>query len=192
MKLKIALLFSILPMLLTACIFSSESQNAVTVTNAFWQAVQDKNIEKAKELSTWDSAQYLKFIESDKLQAQRFETGEVKILDQTAEVATILYGSTTGDVKIPVRTILVRVENDWRVDVQKTMGSMVSGAMGAVVNELNTFMRESLKGVDQALSKGIGELGKSLDEGLIQLQKDLKEQGEIQQQKSQQPSDQAI
>jgi Zn-dependent alcohol dehydrogenase len=179
-------------MLLTACIFSSESQNAVTVANAFWQAVQDKNMEKAKELSTWDSAQYLKFIESDKLQAQRFETGEVKILDQTAEVATILYGSTTGDVKIPVRTILVRVENDWRVDVQKTMGSMVSGAMGAVVNELNTFMRESLKGVDQALSKGIGELGKSLDQGLKQLQKDLKEQDTIQQQKSQQTSDQAI
>jgi len=188
MKVKALLLVSFLSIFLAGCIFSSESQNAVAVANQFWQAVQDKNMEKAKELATWDSTQYLKFIESDKLQAQRFETGEVKIVDQNAEVATMLYGGTAGDVKIPVRTILVRVENDWRVDVQKTMGSMVSGAMGAVVNELNTFMHESLKGVDQALSKGIGELGKSLDQGLKQLQKDLKEQ-EMQQQDK---SDQAI
>jgi len=191
MKLKQSLLLSFIVMVLTGCIFSSESQNAVSVSNEFWQAVQDKNMEKAKELSTWNSVNYLKFIENGKLQAQRFETGEVKILDQSAEVATILYGGNTGDVKIPVRTILVRVENDWRVDVQKTMGSMVSGAMGAVVHELNTFMHESLKGVDQALSKGIGELGKSLDQGLKQLQKDLKEQ-DILQEKSQEKPDQAI
>jgi hypothetical protein len=149
--------------------------------------VQDKDMEKAKQLSTWDSAKYLKFIESDKLKAQRFETGEVKVLDQSAEVATILYGGNNGEVQIPVRTILIRVDNSWRVDVQKTMGSMVSGAMGAVVDELNTFMHESLKGVDQALSKGIGELGKSLEQGLKQLQQDLKDQGQTAEQ-----SDQAI
>ncbi len=175
-KYKTLFLVSLLSVLLSGCLLSSESQNAVAITNEFWQAVQDKNMDKAKELSTWESAKYLKFIESDKLKAQRFETGEVKVLEQSAEVATILYGGNTGDVRIPVRTVLVRVDNDWRVDVQKTMGSMVSGAMGAVVNELNSFMQDSLKGVDQALSQGIGELGKSLDQGLKSLQKELREQ----------------
>ena len=176
MKFKIAFLLALLSFLLTACIFSSESQNAVAVTEAFWKAVQEKDMDKAKQLATWESAEYLKFLQSDKINAQRFETGEVKVTDQTAEVATILYGGNSGNVEIPVRTVLLRVDNNWRVDVQKTMGSMVSGAMGAVVDELNSFMQESLKGVDKALSQGIGELGKALDEGLKQLQKDLKEQ----------------
>ncbi len=173
MKYRTIFLLSLLSIFLSGCMFSSESQNAVAVTEAFWQSVQDKDMEKAKQLSTWESAEYLKFVQSDKINAQRFETGEVKVTDVSAEVATVLYGGNGGDVKIPVRTVLVRVDNDWRVDVQKTMGSMVSGAMGAVVQELNGFMQESLKGVDKALSQGIEELGKSLNQGLEQLQKDL-------------------
>lgn len=171
---RIIFLLVLLSPLLTGCIFSSESQNAVAVTEKFWQAVQDKDMEKAKLLATWESAEYLKFVQSDKISAQRFETGEVKVTNQIAEVATILYGGNTGSMEIPVRTVLVRVDNNWRVDVQKTMGSMVSGAMGAVVDELNGFMQESLKGVDKALSQGINELGKSLNQGLKQLQDDLK------------------
>ena len=173
---RILILLVLLLPLLTGCILSSESQNAVAVTEEFWQAVQNKDMEKAKQLSTWESAEYLKFVQSDKINAQRFETGEVKVTDQTAEVATILYGGNAGTVKIPVRTVLVRIDNNWRVDVQKTMGSMVSGAMGAVVNELNGFMQDSLKGVDKALSQGIDELGKALNQGLKQLQDDLKNQ----------------
>lgn len=176
MKYRIFFLLIFLSPLLTACLFSSESQNAVAVTDAFWTAIQNKDMEKAKQLATWESAEYLKFVKSDKINAQRFETGEVKVTDNSAEVATVLYGGNNGEIKIPVRTVLVRVEHDWRVDVQKTMGSMVSGAMGAVVNELNGFMQESLKGVDKALSQGIDELGKALDQGLKQLQDDLKEQ----------------
>ena len=176
MKYRILFLLALLPPLLAGCLFSSESQNAVAVTEAFWTAVQNKDMEKAKQLSTWESAEYLKFVQSDKINAQRFETGEVKVTNKSAEVATVLYGGNKGDVKIPARTVLVRVDNDWRVDVQKTMGSMVSGAMGAVVNELNDFMQESLKGVDKALSQGIDELGKALDQGLKQLQEDLKDQ----------------
>ena len=176
MKYRILFLLALIPSLLTGCLFSSESQNAVAVTEAFWQSILDKDMEKAKQLSTWESAEYLKFVQSDKINAQRFETGEVKVTDASAEVATILYGGNTGDVSIPVRTVLVRVENDWRVDVQKTMGSMVSGAMGAVVNELNSFMQDSLKGVDKALSEGVDSLGKALDQGLKQLQEDLKDQ----------------
>lgn len=162
--------------LLSGCLFSSESQNAVAVTEAFWQSIQDKDMEKAKQLSTWESTEYLKFVQSDKINAQRFETGEVKVTETSAEVATIIYGGNKGDVKIPARTVLLRVDNDWRVDVQKTMGSIVSGAMGAVVDELNGFMQDSLKGVDKALSEGIGELGRALDQGIKQLQEDLKNQ----------------
>ncbi|HPY42492.1 MAG TPA: hypothetical protein PLM98_18340, partial [Thiolinea sp.] len=61
----------------------------------------------------------------------------------------------------------------WLVDVQKTLGSMVNGAMGAVVDQLNNFMQEGLKGLDSSLSESIDKLGKSLEDGVNKLQQEL-------------------
>jgi len=163
----------LLTVLLSGCIFSSESQQARDVADKFWQAVLSEDMETAKDLVTWESAQYLQYLDSKSIAAQRFETGEIKIQDNTAEVATVLYGGEKGDMVIPVRTILVRGKDKWQVDVQKTMGSMVSGAMGAVVDQLNTFMQEGLRDLDKALSDSVNELNKSLKQGVEQLQKDL-------------------
>lgn len=163
----------LLTVLLSGCIFSSESQQARDVADKFWQAVLSEDMETAKDLVTWESAQYLQYLDSKSIAAQHFETGEIKIQDNTAEVATVLYGGEKGDMVIPVRTILVRGKDKWQVDVQKTMGSMVSGAMGAVVDQLNTFMQEGLRDLDKALSDSVNELNKSLKQGVEQLQKDL-------------------
>jgi len=81
---------------LSGCIFSSESQQAREVTNTFWQAVLNGDMETAKDLTTWESAQYLQFLSSKSLAAKRFETGEIKIDGTTAEVATLLYGGEKG------------------------------------------------------------------------------------------------
>ncbi|MGB5599870.1 MAG: hypothetical protein WBM66_14205, partial [Thiothrix litoralis] len=91
----------------------------------------------------------------------------------SAEVATVLYGGEKGDMIIPVRTVLVRNKDVWQVDVQKTMGSMVSGAMGAVVDQLNIFMENGLKDLDSSLAKSVDELNKSLKQGVDQLKKEL-------------------
>lgn len=160
--------------LLSGCIFSSESQQAREVAEKFWQAVLAEDMETAKNLTTWDSAQYLQFLSSKSVSAQRFESGEIKVDGATAEVATVLYGGEKGDMMIPLRTVLVRgKENEWLVDVQKTMGSMVSGAMGAVVNELNTFMQNGLKDLDKALADSVNKLNQNLQQGVDQLQKEL-------------------
>lgn len=159
--------------LFSGCIFSSESQQARDVADKFWQAILAEDMETAKDLVTWDSAQYLQFLSSKSVSAQRFETGEIKVQENTAEVATVLYGGEKGDMVIPLRTVLVRGKDKWQVDVQKTMGSMVSGAMGAVVEQLNTFMQDGLRDLDKALSESVNELNKSLKQGVEQLQKDL-------------------
>lgn len=158
---------------LSGCIFSSESQQAREVTNMFWQAVLSGDMETAKNLTTWESAQYLQFLSSKSLAAKRFETGEIKIDGTTAEVATLLYGGEKGDMEIPVRTILIRSKDAWQVDVQKTLGSMVSGAMDAVVDQLNIFMENGLKDLDRTLADSVNELNQSLKQGVDQLKKDL-------------------
>lgn len=158
---------------LSAC-GSSAEQDARQVANQFWEAVLQDDMEKAKTLATWDSIQYLNLLHSKKMAAKRFETGELKIENGLAEVATVLYGGQ-GDMQIPLRTVLSLHDNKWLVDVQKTLGSMVSGAMGAVVEQLNTFMQESLKGLDTSLSESIDKLGKSLEDSMDKLQKDLEQ-----------------
>ncbi|HHC73887.1 MAG TPA: hypothetical protein ENK78_02250 [Thiothrix sp.] len=161
---------------LSACVFSSDSQNARAVAEDFWQAVLEKDMEKAKMLVTWESLDYLKYLSSNRVSAQRIETGEVQITDNLAEVATILYAGNDGATQVPARTVLLKVDDVWRVDVQRTMGSIVSGTMGAVVNEINDFMQQTIQGVDKALSSEIDKWGKSLDDGMKQLQKELEEQ----------------
>ncbi len=158
---------------LSGCVFSSESQQAREVADKFWQAVLSDDMETAKNLTTWESAQYLQFLSSKSVSAKRFETGEIKVDGTTAEVATVLYGGEKGDMTIPVRTVLVRNKDAWQVDVQKTLGSMVSGAMGAVADQLNTFMQNNLKDLDSALANSVDELNRSLQQGIDQLKKEL-------------------
>lgn len=158
---------------LSGCIFSSESQQAREVADKFWQAILNEDMETAKDLTTWDSTQYLQFLSSKSVSAKRFETGEIKVDGTTAEVATVLYGGEKGDMIIPLRTVLVRNKDAWQVDVQKTMGSMVSGAMGAVVDQLNVFMENGLKDLDRALADSVKELNQNLKQGVDQLKKDL-------------------
>ena len=159
--------------LLSGCIFSSESQQVRETTEKFWQSVLAKDMETTKTLVTWESAQFLGLLSDDSVSAQRFETGEIKVQENIAEVATVLSGGEKGDMIIPVRTVLVRHQEVWLVDVQKTMGSMVSGAMGAVVEQLNTFMQNGLKDLDRALSDNVNQLNQNLKQGMDQLQKDL-------------------
>lgn len=163
----------ILSVWLSGCIFSSESQQAREVADKFWQAVLSEDMETAKNLTTWESAQYLQFLSSKSVSAKRFETGEIKIDGTTAEVATLLYGGEKGDMAIPVRTVLVRNKDVWQVDVQKTLGSMVSGAMGAVVDQLNTFMENGLKDLDRSLADSVNQLNQNLKQGVDQLKKEL-------------------
>lgn len=164
---------TVFTLLLSGCIFSSEQQQAGETVNLFWSSVLAGDMETTKDLVTWDSAQYLQFLKSKGISAQRFETGEVKVQDNYAEVATVLYGGEKGDMVIPVRTVLVRNKEKWLVDVQKTMGSMVSGAMGAVVEQLNDFMQNGLQELDKTLSDSVSQLNETLKKGVDKLQKDL-------------------
>jgi len=159
--------------LLSGCIFSSESQQAREVADKFWQAVLAEDMDTAKNLTTWESAQYLQFLSSKSVAAKRFETGEIKVDGTTAEVATVLHSGEKGDMTIPLRTVLIRNKDVWQVDVQKTMGSMVSGAMGAVADQLNVFMENGLQDLDKALSDSVQELNKSLQQGVDQLKQEL-------------------
>ncbi len=156
---------------LSACVPSDEAM-VREATHKFWQSILVGDLEAAKRQSTWDSTQYLKLLADQPLNAQRFEVGELLIKDGVAEVATLLYREGSA-AEVPVRTVLVRYEQGWLVDVQKTLGSMVSGTMQSIVGQLNSFMQDGLNNLDDALSQHLDELGKSLQQGLDELQQEF-------------------
>ncbi len=146
-----------------------------SVAAEFWQAVVDRDMEKAKNLATWDSVDYLKYIRSGQLKPERYELGEVMRGDRNATIETMLYSQPQGQasVKIPGRTALVSTEHGWRVDLKQTIGSTVKETVGTVFDQLNNFMQEGLKGFDKQLSDSVKEIGKALEKSAEELRDEL-------------------
>lgn len=168
--------FGVLGLLLWFVVGCADNANdPKTIADQFWKAVITNDMETAKNLTTWDSVSYLSYLKSAKLNPQRYELGEVAMLENNtkAEIATVLHGGELGNVAIPVRTVLVQADGQWRVNVQTTLGSLIQGTMGAVVNELNGLLQQGLKGLDETMNNTLNGLGKQLNEGLDKLQKDL-------------------
>lgn len=158
---------------MSACQQSPNSPESVS--KAFWDAVQTQDMEKAKEYATWDTVDYLKYLNNEKTKPQRFELGETMQGDTRAEVATMLYTQKQGEsgIKVPGVTVLLKTNYGWRVNVKKTMTSVVKYTANNVFDQLNGFLQEGLQGLDKQLSNSMNELGKALEEGALELKKEL-------------------
>jgi len=161
-----------LALVLNGCTQSDTPKN---VTERFWKAVQLRDMETAKQLATWDTVSYLKYLQAKKAHPERFELGEVMLSETRAEVATTLYTQKYGKsgVKIPGATVLLKTEQGWRVDVKKTLNSVVKHTIDNVFDQLNGFMQKGLKELDMSLSESMDEVGKALEEGAKELRKEL-------------------
>ena len=111
----------------------------------------------------------------EKLHPERFELGEEMLGDTRAEVATVLYTNKQGKsgVKVPGVTVLLKTEKGWRVDVKKTLGSVVTHTVNNVFDQINDLMKEGIDELDKSLSNSMKELGKALEEGAEELRKEL-------------------
>ena len=173
---KLNALFSLV--MLSFFLFLSGCMSAKSprdVGNEFWKAVQSRDMESAKQLSTWDTVDYLKYLKGEKLHPERFELGEEMLSESRAEISTVLFTSRQGKsgIKVPGVTVLVKIDQGWRVDVKKTMGSVVKKTVNNVFEQLNGFMKEGLNELDKSLSESMNEIGKVLEEGAEELKKEL-------------------
>lgn len=157
---------------LNAC---SSQDTPKSVSSEFWQAVQIRDMESAKQVATWDTVDYLKYLKSEKLHPERFELGEEMIGESRAEVSTTLFMKKMGKagVKLPGVTVLVKTEKGWRVDVKKTLGTVVKHTVNNVFDQLNGLMQEGIKELDKSLSESMDDIGKALEEGAEELKKEL-------------------
>ncbi len=158
--------------LLTGC---SETSSPKQVSQQFWEAVQKRDMETAKQLSTWNTVEYLKYLKVDKLHPERFELGEETLGEKNAKISTTLYTSRQGKsgIKVPGITVLVKIEQGWRVDVKQTLSTVVKETVNNVFEQLNGLMQEGVNELDKVLSESLTELGKALDQGAKELKKEL-------------------
>jgi len=175
-RVRLPLSFILAMFFLVGC--NAKEASPESVAAEFWQAVISQDMEKAKNLATWDSIDYLKYIRSGQLKPERYELGEVMRGDRSAVIETTLYSQPQGQasVRIPGRTALISTEHGWRVDLKQTVGSTLKETVGTVFDQLNNLMQEGLKGFDKQLSNSVQEIGKALEKSAEELRDELSKQ----------------
>ena len=67
----------------------------------------------------------------------------------------------------------MKTEQGWKVDVKKTLGSVIKQSVNNIFDQLNGLMQQGIKEFDKTFSESLNELGKALEDGAEELKKEL-------------------
>ena len=158
-KVAIVLLF-VTGLLSLGCSGSDES---LTVAKNFWKAMEDRDLEAARSYATRATANSLNLGESGEDQAAEIIFGEVSREDGKTLVATTLKTAQDDhEINIPLKTVLVKEDGKWKVDVDQTMMSLFGGAMGAMMDSMKEGFEEMGKAVADEMKAGFEEAGEEV------------------------------
>lgn len=164
------LLLAVVGSLLLVVACGGGKDDAETVAQSFWSAMEAKDIDKARSLATKDSRESLSIDENADEQEVEVVFGEVTVESDHTAVATTLT-SVAGDgtkMSIPLTTIVVQEEGEWRVDASRTMMSMFGGAFEGMMEEMTGAMQESMQELGETMvetmEEGVGETGEEMAE----------------------------
>ena len=116
MKLKMLVILGIV---LIAVVFgcSGNGDDSLAVAKGFWKAMEDKDLEKAKSFVTRASANSLQINEEEEDKDVEVAFGEVTYEEDKSIIETTIRTSEEGkDLEIPLKTILVKEDGEWKVD----------------------------------------------------------------------------
>jgi methyl-accepting chemotaxis protein len=195
-KITFKLIFlSLICLFITGC---DEGLYPIEVSEGFWRAVKDKDINAIEKYSTKDS------LTGDELRENILPLDEI-ILGKTvidgdgAWVDTTVTISGDKPYTLPIKTVLIRKNKQWKVDYQATMKwvskgssvySVISGIknmMGELAAGLNQSMedvqkaipeiKEEIKRIEESLLEHVPELKKQIEEFVEDLEEAIKELG---------------
>ena len=167
---------------MTGC---SEGLYPVDVSEGFWRAVKNKDMQAIEKYSTEDS------ISGDELSENILPLDEI-VLGKTvidgdgAWVDTTVTISGDKPYTLPIKTVLIRENKQWKVDYHATMkwvskGSSVYSVISGIKNmsealaeELNQSM-EDIQKVIPEIKEEVKEIEESLLEHVPELKKQIKE-----------------
>ena len=169
-------------LLMTGC---AEGHYPIDVSEGFWRAVKDKDIKAIKKYSTEDSLTGDELSENI-LPLDEIVLGKTVIDGDGAWVDTTVTISGDKPYTLPIKTVLIRDNRQWKVDYQATMKwvskgssvySVISGIRNmseALADELNQSMEDIQKAIPE-IKEEVEEIEESLLEHVPELKKQIKE-----------------
>ena len=150
------LLISFVPVLLSC---SNSKDESLAVAKAFWEAMEARDVEKAKSYATKESANSLQINEDEEDQEVVITFGEVTIEDDKSTIETTMHPiDAETNLEIPLKTVLVLEDGEWKVDFDQTMMSMLGGAMGAMMDAMKEGFEEMGKAMAEEMKAGFEQI----------------------------------
>jgi len=168
------------------------------VSEKFWRAVKDKDTKAIQKYSTKDSYEENENIENI-LPLDEIVLGKTVIDGDGAWVDTTVTISGDKPYTLPIKTVLIRENKQWKVDYQATIkwiskGSVISSIINSIKNmsenlakELNQSMediekaipeiKEKIEKLEESLLEHVPELKKQIEEFVEDLKDAIKELG---------------
>lgn len=165
---------SLLPLLLFAFVLgacTSPVEKPNDVATEFWKSVQAKQLDSAKKYVTWESAKYLNYFTDEKMKISSFEFAESVEKEDTVAIDTVvvLERKDKDNVRLPTKTVLVKTEGVWRVELKQTLAAVLERSADKFANQLNQIFQQGISEIDKALAESVGELSGSLEQGAREL-----------------------
>ena len=122
----------------------NSEDESLTVAKAFWEAMENEDLEMARSYCTRETAGSISMNEDKESQDVDITFGRVEMKDGESHVKTTLVGTNDDGsiMSIPMETILVKRDGEWKVDGSQTMMSVRGGAMGAMMDAMKDGMEE--------------------------------------------------
>lgn len=160
--LNVFLLLSLLTHL-TACTGPDTPQE---VAHSFWQAVIENDSDDAVKYSTLTDSSYYDGFSKD-WQGYQFAIGKVVIEENQASIKSSLTSpANSGLENRSFITYLVKQQDEWKVDYERTKHSITGGSIGSLFNSLSK-LGENL---NKNLEKTVKHLNKELQGMLHELE----------------------
>jgi len=134
-----------------------------SVASSFWDAIMAGDKETAKKYATKNSIAEMELEAKEQGEERDVEFGKPVEADNQVSVPTTLVTTTNGQQqRVPLNTILVKEDGDWKVDWNQTMASLLGGMMG----EMMKGMSDAMKGMSDEMGKSFEEAGKAYEEAM--------------------------
>ena len=141
----------LLPVLLTAC-FSNDTPNEIT--EKFWLAAISQNEKVARVYTSKATLEKVDF-SGGWWNGGAIELGEIRIKDEHARVETTIKMPNIPDQSpSSFRTFLVKENEMWKVDYEKTMASLdLDGSLSEILDEIGILGKQLSDDANKALSR---------------------------------------
>lgn len=150
-----------------------------SVAKDFWQAIQNNDLETAKQWVSWDSVDYLKYFADRRLKLKHFECAEMQQESDTVyRVNTLLVidSGRQSDISIPAETVVVKSGENYRIDLKRTLSKVLSRTLNEASNQINQMFKQGLERFNQEWGSSLNGLVDSMDD-IANTLKDSLEQG---------------